>query len=173
LKQQLAAVPVAMAFLLASPLCGSSIAVSRGLVDDQVIQRGADDRADIHLSGVTPDFVQATIEARILRWRVPVEGFDWSPIARAVSGRWDGEIRRVPVGGPYRIEVRVAGEKESAVIRGVLVGDLWLLGGQSNMEGHGDLIDVEQPHELVHSFDLADEWQVAEEPLHSPAHLHL
>jgi sialate O-acetylesterase len=35
------------------------------------------------------------------------------------------------------------------------------------MEGHGDLIDVQQPMPLVHSFDMADKWLVAEEPLHT------
>ncbi len=42
-----------------------------------------------------------------------------------------------------------------------------MLAGQSNMEGVGDLANVEMPHELVHSFDMTDEWIVAEEPLHT------
>ena len=54
----------------------------------------------------------------------------------------------------------------AAAIEHILVGDLWVLAGQSNMQGVGDLIDVEAPSPLVHSFDMADRWQVAEEPLH-------
>jgi hypothetical protein len=67
-----------------------------------------------------------------------------------------GEMITLPVGGPYE----VGGAKN------VLVGDLWILAGQSNMEGVGDLVDVEAPHPLVHSFQSREQWTPAEEPLH-------
>ena len=67
-----------------------------------------------------------------------------------------GEILELSVGGPYE----VGGAKN------VLVGDLWILAGQSNMEGSADLVDVETPHPLVHSFQSREEWSPAEEPLH-------
>jgi sialate O-acetylesterase len=64
------------------------------------------------------------------------------------------------------VEVRIAASTTSEAIRDVLVGDLWLLAGQSNMEGVGDLIDVEQPDPRIRSFDQTDRWVVAAEPLH-------
>ena len=67
-----------------------------------------------------------------------------------------GETLQLPAGGPYQ----VGGAKN------VLVGDLWILAGQSNMEGVGDLVDVETPHPLVHSFQSREQWAPAEEPLH-------
>ena len=67
-----------------------------------------------------------------------------------------GETLELSVGGPYE----VGGAKN------VLVGDLWILAGQSNMEGSADLVDVETPHPLVHSFQSREEWSPAEEPLH-------
>jgi len=67
-----------------------------------------------------------------------------------------GETVELPVGGPYE----VGGAKN------VLVGDLWILAGQSNMEGSADLVDLETPHPLVHSFQSREEWATAEEPLH-------
>ena len=77
-----------------------------------------------------------------------------------------GEIVELATGGPYE----VGGAKN------VLVGDLWVLAGQSNMEGVGDLADVETPHPLVHSFQSREEWSPAEEPLHwlgeSPRPIH-
>ncbi len=48
----------------------------------------------------------------------------------------------------------------------ILVGDLWILAGQSNMQGAGVLARVEEPSKRVHSLDLADRWSVAREPLH-------
>jgi hypothetical protein len=77
-----------------------------------------------------------------------------------------GETLELPTGGPYE----VGGAKN------VLVGDLWVLVGQSNMEGVGDLMEVETPHPLVHSFQSREEWASAEEPLHwlneSPRPIH-
>lgn len=67
-----------------------------------------------------------------------------------------GETVTLPTGGPYT----VGGAKD------VLVGDLWVLAGQSNMEGVGDLIDVETPSPQVRSYQSREQWAVAEEPLH-------
>ena len=77
-----------------------------------------------------------------------------------------GETVELSTGGPYE----VGGAKN------VFVGDLWVLAGQSNMEGVGDLINVETPHPLVHSFQSREQWLPAEEPLHwlgeSPRPIH-
>ena len=43
-------------------------------------------------------------------------------------------------------------ELESHTVDKVLVGDVWVLAGQSNMVGRAELKNVEQPHELVHVF---------------------
>ena len=71
----------------------------------------------------------------------------------------------IPTGGPYRIEVRAGGATTS--VDDVFVGDLWLLAGQSNMEGVGDLVDVQKPDPMVHTFDMFDQWGIATEPLHN------
>ncbi len=78
----------------------------------------------------------------------------------------NSETVELPTGGPYQV-----GDAQN-----VLVGDLWVLAGQSNMEGVGDLTDVETPHPLVHSFGSREAWSPAEEPLHwlgeSPRPIH-
>ncbi|MFD0716557.1 sialate O-acetylesterase [Paenibacillus sp. GCM10027626] len=48
----------------------------------------------------------------------------------------------------------------------IFVGDLWILAGQSNMEGCGRLIDVEAAQAGVSCFYLGDRWDIAAEPLH-------
>ena len=77
-----------------------------------------------------------------------------------------GKTVELPTGGPYEVDGA----------RDVLVGDLWVLAGQSNMEGVGDLVDVETPSPFVHSFQSCERWAVAEEPLHwleeSPRPIH-
>ena len=67
-----------------------------------------------------------------------------------------GETLALPAGGPH----------EAGGAKNILAGDLWVLAGQSNMEGVGDLDDVEPPHPLVHSFQSRESWALAEEPLH-------
>ncbi len=69
-----------------------------------------------------------------------------------------GETVTLGTGGPYTV----------GGAHNVLVGDLWVLAGQSNMQGVGELADLEPPHPLVHSFQSREEWAPAEEPLHWP-----
>src|SRR5262249_11890123 len=45
-------------------------------------------------------------------------------------------------------------------------GDLWVLAGQSNMEGLGDLVDVTPPSPRVSALGMNSKWGQAEEPLH-------
>ena len=68
----------------------------------------------------------------------------------------------IPVGGPYDIS-----SGDGAVLaRDVLVGDLWVLAGQSNMAGTARMVDLEPPSPVVHLLDMARQWQPAVEPLH-------
>ena len=81
----------------------------------------------------------------------------------------DGAFQKVPTGGPYiiRVELRDQNRRVQAVtISPIYVGDLWILAGQSNMEGVGDLIDVTPPHKRVMLLGMNGEWSRAEEPLH-------
>lgn len=156
-----------LAALFALALPAQDITLS-GLVNHQVIQRNDSMRADLRLAGsATPRANGKYIEARVLQDGAAVTGLDWTPLVRAAAGRWSGELRNVPAGGPYRIEVRVSGVPGVAAAEDILVGDLWILAGQSNMEGYGNLTDVQQPLKQVHSFDMVDRWLVATDPLHS------
>jgi type 1 glutamine amidotransferase len=81
----------------------------------------------------------------------------------------DGKLVGVPLGGPYTITCR-AKMGDATISNGsvgpVFVGDLWVLAGQSNMEGVGDLVDVTPPNPRVMLLGSDGKWQQAEEPLH-------
>lgn len=47
------------------------------------------------------------------------------------DGRWRVQLAALPAGGPHRL--RVLGD-QTIVLNDILIGDVWLLGGQSNME---------------------------------------
>ncbi len=59
------------------------------------------------------------------------------------DGSWKLKLDALPVGGPYRFEV-VAGE-EKITYSNVLVGDVWICSGQSNMQmGYDQMIGNKQ-----------------------------
>lgn len=143
----------------------ADLRITGGAADNQVFQRDEKNRADLALRGEGP--AGQSVEVRVTRKRGVVPGFEWSPFAKVAGNAWSGILTGLPVGGPYTIELRAGAAR--AAVHDVLVGDLWVLAGQSNMQGVGDLIDVEPPHELVHNFDMSDQWVLAEEPLHTLA----
>jgi sialate O-acetylesterase len=135
-------------------------------VPHRVYQRGDDDQADIPI---------------VLGEELPADaivGVTFFAGNRSVQtgGYRDGKLLNVPTGGPYVIQIRVSRkpDKEGGFVDGsltfgigpVFVGDLWVLAGQSNMQGVGDLVDVTPPSERVMALGMDGKWVAAEEPLH-------
>lgn len=48
------------------------------------------------------------------------------------SGRWIAALKPVPAGGPY--EMKITGKSNVVTLKDILVGDVWVGSGQSNME---------------------------------------
>ena len=75
----------------------------------------------------------------------------------------------IPIGGPY--EIIISDDKESLTLSDIYVGDLWLLAGQSNMEGAGKhrgkykLYD-ENPLADVRAYYMNESWGAAKTQLH-------
>ncbi|MBI4904931.1 MAG: sialate O-acetylesterase [Acidobacteria bacterium] len=143
------------------------LAITEGVVDDQVFQRDETGLAAIVLAGSAANLNSKAIEIRVSGKHGALPGLDWTASGKVVMNKWTAKVD-VPTGGPYQIEVR-SGAVAAASVHNVLVGDLWVLAGQSNMEGVGNLTNVQPPNGLVHSFNQADNWVLAEEPLHSLA----
>jgi len=75
----------------------------------------------------------------------------------------------IPTGGPY--SVTFTGDAEKVTFTDIYVGDLWLLAGQSNMEGAGWLREKDEayaadPSPLLRAFYMNDEWRPATATLH-------
>ncbi|MGH7941369.1 MAG: sialate O-acetylesterase [Limisphaerales bacterium] len=86
--------------------------------DDMVLQRG---KADTIWGWSTPGDVV----------RVEIAGHKAKAVAGA-DGRWEARIKPPPAGGPYTL--KIDGSRQHVELHEVLVGDVWLCGGQSNME---------------------------------------
>jgi sialate O-acetylesterase len=63
--------------------------------------------------------------------RVEMAGHAATAVA-GTDGRWQAELEAPAPGGPYT--VKITGPEQSMVLHEILVGDVWLCGGQSNME---------------------------------------
>ncbi len=133
-------------------------------VASQVFQRDTNGRAVIPI--VLDESVKdATIEdATVISTQDPASN---RQLADRVS-LYEGKLIGVPVGGPYLVQLTI--KKDNTLVKEevgpIFVGDLWVLAGQSNMEGVGNLIDVTPPHPLVMSLGMNGKWARAEEPLH-------
>lgn len=80
------------------------------------------------------------------------------------------ELSGIPVGGPYDIEL--SDNKESVLLAEIYVGDVWLLGGQSNMDGSAEALyeDFEyakNPSPKVRAFYMDEEWRPAKFDMHN------
>ncbi len=67
--------------------------------------------------------------------------------------------------GEYRISLYTEDESEKIQEIIFFVGDLWVLGGQSNMKGFGKLTDLEVSQKGVSCFYMDNKWDLAKEPL--------
>ncbi|AMV37966.1 sialate O-acetylesterase [Planctomyces sp. SH-PL62] len=125
----------------------------------QVFQRDANGTAEI------PVALDAAVkDAKNVRALVS-GGFSPFPVSPPFV---DGKLVGVPTGGPYTITVQYeqGNAVQSVPVGPVYVGDLWVLAGQSNMEGVGDLVDVTPPDPRVSALGMDGKWGQAAEPLH-------
>jgi sialate O-acetylesterase len=160
-------------FAFAAIAAAQTFTITKGAVSHQVFQREADGKATITVEGMAPGNDGREIEARISRsivkGLVPLLGFTNKKVGKVENGgAWKATLTGIPTGGPYKITFKLNNTKAEVTLENILVGDLWVLAGQSNMEGVGDLVDVQQPHDRVKMFDMVEEtWMPAKEPLHN------
>ncbi len=133
-----------------------------GLAPYQVYQRDSKGQARIAFRGALAKPIEGKIEARITKGKSVI--LDWKAVGKASGEGFAGEITGVPTGGEYTAELRFPGGSTCSVGH-LMVGDLWLLGGQSNMDGYGKLTDVETPSPMVHCFYMDDRWGIARDPI--------
>ncbi|MBW5448052.1 sialate O-acetylesterase [Cohnella sp. CFH 77786] len=86
--------------------------------DHMVLQRGK----NIPIWGTGNDGETVTVECRDKQAKAVVEG-----------GRWKVLLPSMDAGGPFELTVK-SGEAQKIALRDVWFGDVWLAGGQSNME---------------------------------------
>ncbi len=139
----------------------SGIEITGGIAPGQVLQRKSDNTASAEITGLcrTTGEVLLTVTDETGENIVPAQA-----IGQADGGKFSGKISGLPVGGPYQIEIAIGGE--SIRIPEIFAGDVWILAGQSNMQGIGYMSDATKPHPKVRAFYMDRHWGLAEDPLH-------
>jgi sialate O-acetylesterase len=113
----------------------------------------------LELAGVFGDHMVLQREAPLRVWgraepgqRVQVQiAGDQASAQAGRDGRWQATLKPLPAGGPY--ELRVSAGAEQRVFSDLLIGDVWIAAGQSNMEWR-----------LADTNDAAAEIAVADHP---------
>jgi sialate O-acetylesterase len=110
---------------------------------------------------------------RVWGWATPGEtidiGFDGrtAQAVAAADGRWTATLPLHIAGGPF--ELAVSAGKQKVVIHDVLVGDVWIASGQSNMEfelsrasnAAAEIANANDP--MIRQFKVPDSWSLKPE----------
>jgi len=103
--------------LIAAPLALNAKPVPHPLFSDHaVLQQGI----PLTVWGTADEGEQVSVEIAGVKGTVVTQ-----------QGQWKMVIAPVPAGGPYTMHIR---GKEEVVVQDILVGEVWLCSGQSNME---------------------------------------
>lgn len=124
----------------------------KGIKSGAVLQRGKDGFCETYLSVSSNKTLFTTFG-----------------VLEKADNKW--KLTGIPVGGPYTF--KIYNKSESVELTDVYVGDLWLLGGQSNMEGAGVVTEKDEYYrthtdEKIRVFYMEDEWRDAVPLLHRP-----
>ncbi len=138
--------------------------VINGLFDGIVLQRQARNLSTAAFDGLCSATGPVTVAVHGPKG--PLAAFTDIKVGEASGGRMRGCLRGLPVGGPYTVKLR-AGDSHLR-IRDVWVGDVWLLAGQSNMQGTGVFPARPVPvSRAVRAFYMDDVWRPARDPIHN------
>jgi len=136
--------------------------IIQGLAEGQVLQRLGNRGATVRVMGDSAE--TGPVFATITGARGPLKGWKARRVGAAAAGKFSADLSGIPAGGPYKLVLGCG--KANARVKAFYCGDVWLLAGQSNMEGVGDMTGPAKPHPLIRAFSMRREWRLATDPLH-------
>lgn len=96
--------------------------------------------AEVKMPGIFTDNMVLQRDEPLLVWgwadnneQVSVNFNGQKRVVRAsISGKWEVELNAMPPGGPF--EMTIKGKNKIITYRNIMLGDVWMCSGQSNME---------------------------------------
>ncbi|MBN1835277.1 MAG: sialate O-acetylesterase [Spirochaetales bacterium] len=139
------------------------------LQDHQLLQRSRAGDSDFVISGRSAG--SGDLYVRLSRNGRSLSDMEGTRGTATQGGQWRLPLRGIPAGGPYDLELTfVPGSTRNAArvsARDLLVGDLWVLAGQSNMQGYGAIEDAAPPDPQVRAYYMDGRWATAQDPIHN------
>jgi sialate O-acetylesterase len=158
-----------MALVLALASFGASGAVPLA-GDYQVIQRGADNTGACFVPLGMDVPAGALIKFAVTRHGRPVTSGEKKADAAVPKDQAGIDVTGLKPGGPYCIDATATNDAGAVVARAkfanILVGDLWVLAGQSNMGGSAPVKEWLTPDPLVNMLGMDGVWTPGIPPTH-------
>lgn len=142
----------------------ASLQIESGLAEGQVLQRRGRKGGQFVLVGRAHG--TKALDVSILRRGRALSGWKKQKVRVSRDGRFRLVVKAIPAGGPY--DLRLSSGSVSVTVSSWFVGDVWILAGQSNMQGCGLLSEAAPPHPLVKALLLNRQWAPSREPIHVP-----
>jgi sialate O-acetylesterase len=113
----------------------------------------ANTKAQLRLPKIFGDsmVLQRNAPLRVWGWAAPAEAItvqfhqQQRSVKADANGNWEAELAPEQVGGPYDLQVK---GKTTITLHGILMGDVWVCSGQSNMEmpvkGWSQVVNADQ-----------------------------
>jgi len=142
--------------------------MAQGLFDHIVLQRNRKDISEAVFAGTCQG--RGEVRATVKKAGKPVRGLTGTKVGVAARGRFQGCLKGIPVGGPYEVKLEIKDGRQtvdSLTVKDVLVGDVWIVAGQSNAQGCGFVKDGPRAHPRVRAFYMDDQWRPAQDPIHN------
>jgi sialate O-acetylesterase len=158
-----------MALVLALASLGAADAVPLA-GDYQVIQRGPDNTGACFAPLGMEVPAGAMMKFSVTRHGRPVASGELKAETAMAGDKAGVPIAGLKPGGPYCIDVTATGAGGATVARAkydnILVGDLWVLAGQSNMAGAAPVKEKLTPDPLVNTLGMDGVWKPGVPPTH-------
>lgn len=120
----------------------------RGIKDGAVLQRNKDSVCDISIY-CDEEIREVSTDDR------------WSVLNCEFIGDGKYHLTGLRVGGPHTLSIN------NEEFHDIYVGDVWILAGQSNMQGTGRMVDIKpNSNEAIRALYMPNEWGMANHPLH-------
>ncbi len=146
------------------------IQIDSGLFSGMVMQRRKGDLTEQPITGRVENAEARAISVRVMKGKRALITPEREQAVKLKQGSFAFKLRGVPVGGPYRIQLTLLDARGKSLgserYDDIYVGDVWILAGQSNMEGIGWMEGRPPAMAPVRAFYMDHEWRGAEDPLH-------
>ena len=122
--------------------------IIKGLINGMVMQRDKENLCEVYFES-DKDIKTVTVSDEYSTPTVEKQGDKYC-------------LKGIRVGGPYTITL------DDETFSDMYVGDVWLLTGQSNMQGVGRKVNI--PHndnDKIRAFYMTGKWNKANHPLHN------